>query len=271
MLNKVPEITLYFWVIKVLATTVAETAADFLSVDLNVGLTATSWVMGGLLIAVLSAQLRARRYVPGLYWLTVVLISIVGTLVTDNLGASLATTTTVFAVLLAATFTAWYGSERTLSIHAVHTTRREAFYWTAILFTFALGTAAGDLLAEGLDLGYAFSALLFGGAIAALWVGHARLGLGAVLSFWAAYILTRPLGASLGDYLSQPRADGGLDLGTVITSALFGGVGEQGRLRPTSYRLADPLGEDQDGSHREPGTPSDAVRASSGTQTAVSA
>lgn len=115
MLNKVPEITLYFWVIKVLATTVGETAADFLSVDLNVGLTATSWVMGGLLIAVLSAQLRARRYVPGLYWLTVVLISIVGTLVTDNLGASLATTTTVFAVLLAATFTAWYGSERTLS------------------------------------------------------------------------------------------------------------------------------------------------------------
>lgn len=142
MLNKVPEITLHFWVIKVLATTVGETAADFLSVDLNFGLTATSWVMGGLLIAVLTAQLRARRYLPTLYWLTVVLISIVGTLVTDNLvdnlGVSLATTTTVFAVLLAATFAAWYASERTLSIHTVHTTRREAFYWTAILFTFAL-------------------------------------------------------------------------------------------------------------------------------------
>ena len=225
MLNKVPEITLYFWAIKVLATTVGETAADFLSVDLNLGLAATSWVMGGLLIAVLTAQLRARRYLPSLYWLTVVLISIVGTLVTDNLvdnlGVSLVTTTIVFAVLLTATFAAWYASERTLSIHTVHTTRREAFYWTAILFTFALGTAAGDLLAEGLNAGFALSALLFGAAIVAIWVGHVRLGLGAVLSFWAAYILTRPLGASLGDYLSQPRPDGGLGLGTVATSALF--------------------------------------------------
>jgi len=225
MLNKVPEITVYFWVIKVLATTVGETAADFLSVDLNVGLSATSWVMGGLLIAVLTAQLRARRYVPSLYWLTVVLISIGGTLVTDNLvdnlGVSLATTTTVFAALLAATFATWYATERTLSIHTVHTTRREAFYWTAILFTFALGTAAGDLLAEGLDTGFALSAVLFGAAIVAIWIGYARLGLGAVIGFWAAYILTRRLGASLGDYLSQPRPDGGLGLGTVTTSALF--------------------------------------------------
>ena len=103
----------------------------------------------------------------------------------------------------------------------MHTTRREAFYWTAILFTFALGTAAGDLLAEGLNAGFALSALLFGAAIVAIWVAHVRLGLGAVLSFWAAYILTRPLGASLGDYLSQPRPDGGLGLGTVATSVLF--------------------------------------------------
>lgn len=140
---------------------------------------------------------------------------------TDNLGVGLGTTTIVFAALLAATFGAWFASERTLSIHTVHTTRREAFYWTAILFTFALGTAAGDLLAEGLNLGFARSAIVFGAAIAALWFSHLKLGLGAVLAFWAAYILTRPLGASLGDYLSQPRADGGLGLGTVVTSALF--------------------------------------------------
>ncbi len=225
MLNKVPEITLFFWVVKVLATTVGETAADFLNDTLGLGLVTTSAVMGAVLLAVLTAQLRARRYVPGLYWLTVVLISIVGTLVTDNLvdnlGISLVTTTIVFAVLLAATFAAWYASEQTLSIHTVHTTRREAFYWTAILFTFALGTAAGDLLAEGLDAGFAFSAVLFGLAIVAIWVGHVRFGVGAVLSFWAAYVLTRPLGASVGDLLSQPRSDGGLGLGTVVTSALF--------------------------------------------------
>lgn len=225
LLNKVPEITLYFWVIKVLATTVGETAADFLNVNLGLGLTGTSVVTAAVLAVALAAQMRARRYVPGLYWLTVVLISIVGTLITDNLvdglGVPLQTTTIAFAILLAATFAIWFASERTLSIHAVTSTRREAFYWAAILFTFALGTAAGDLVAEGLGLGYGVSALVFGGLIALVTVAHYRFRLGAVLSFWIAYVLTRPLGASLGDGLSQPRADGGLGLGTVATSALF--------------------------------------------------
>jgi uncharacterized membrane-anchored protein len=163
--------------------------------------------------------------VPAIYWLAVVLISVVGTQITDNLvdnlGVSLVTTTIVFAVALAVTFGAWYASERTLSIHTIYTTRREAFYWLAILFTFALGTAAGDLVAERLNLGYPLSALLFAGMIAAVAFGHFRLGLNAVLAFWIAYILTRPLGASLGDYLSQPTDSGGLGLGTTVTSVIF--------------------------------------------------
>jgi len=224
-LNKVPEVTLYFWLIKVLCTTVGETAADFLNTNLNMGLTNTTYVMSVLLIAALVAQFTVRRYIPGVYWTAVVLISVVGTLVTDNLtdnlGVALTATTAVFAVALAVTFAVWYGVERTLSIHSIRTPRREAFYWLAILFTFALGTAAGDLVAEKMNLGYWPSALIFGGVIAAVALAHFLMRLNAVLAFWLAYILTRPLGASLGDYLSQARGDGGLGLGTVGTSALF--------------------------------------------------
>ena len=225
MLNKVPEITLYFWVIKVLCTTVGETAADFLNDNLGLGLTKTTWITSVLLVAALVLQFRFRRYIPSIYWLAVVLISIVGTLITDNLtdnlGVSLVTTTVVFSIALAVVFAVWWASERTLSIHTIYTTRREAFYWLAVLFTFALGTAAGDLAAERFNLGYALSAVGFAAMIAAVALGHFRFRLNAVLAFWMAYILTRPLGASLGDYMSQPRADGGLGLGTVVTSALF--------------------------------------------------
>ncbi|MGH3512751.1 MAG: COG4705 family protein [Pseudonocardiaceae bacterium] len=225
MLNKVPEVTIYFWVIKVLATTVGETAADFLNTNLGLGLTGTSLVMSALLILVLFFQFGARQYVPGIYWLAVVLISVVGTLITDNLtdnfGVSLETTTVVFSVALAATFAAWYGCEKTLSIHTIYTTRREGFYWLTILFTFALGTAAGDLAAERLNLGYWISAIIFGGLIASVAVAHFGFKLNVVLAFWIAYILTRPLGASSGDYLSQPSDSGGLGLGTATTSALF--------------------------------------------------
>jgi uncharacterized membrane-anchored protein len=225
MLNKVPEVTLYFWIIKVLCTTVGETASDYLDGTLNLGLTNTTYITGTVLIVTLFFQFRARKYVPWIYWLAVVLISVVGTQITDNLvdnfGVSLVTTTIVFSIALAVTFGAWFASERTLSIHTIYTTRREAFYWLAILFTFALGTAAGDLAAERLALGYWVSALIFGAIIAAVWVAHARFKLDAVLSFWIAYILTRPLGASLGDYLSQKRVDGGLGLGTTVTSVIF--------------------------------------------------
>jgi len=225
MLNKVPEITLYFWVIKVLCTTVGETASDYLSDNVGLGLTKTTFLTGAALIVALVFQFRVSRYVPYIYWLGIVLISVVGTQITDNLsdnyGVSLVVTTVTFSIVLAAVFAVWWGFERTLSIHTIYTTRREAFYWLAVLFTFALGTAAGDLTAERLNLGYLVSVLLFAGLIAAVAVAHYRFALNAVLAFWIAYILTRPLGASIGDYLSQPRSDGGLGLGTTITSAIF--------------------------------------------------
>ena len=225
MLNKVPEVTLFFWIIKILCTTVGETAADNLNEKLGLGLTGTSLVMSVLLVVALFFQFRKRRYVPGLYWLAVVLISVVGTLITDNLtdnlGVALELSTAVFSVALAATFAVWYRSERTLSIHTIVTTRREAFYWLAILFTFALGTAAGDLVAERANLGYGVSVAIFGAAIAAVTIAHYWFGLGPVLAFWLAYILTRPLGASIGDLMSQPRSNGGLALGTTGTSLIF--------------------------------------------------
>jgi uncharacterized membrane-anchored protein len=225
MLNKVPEVTLYFWIIKVLCTTVGETASDFLQGNVNLGLTKTTLVTGAVLLATLACQFRLRRYVPSVYWLAVVLISVVGTQITDNLtdnlGISLVITTIVFTIVLAITFAVWYAVEHTLSIHTIVTTGREAFYWLAVLFTFALGTAAGDLAAERLSLGYWVSALIFGGLIAAITVAHLRFKLNAVLAFWLAYILTRPLGASIGDFLSQKRVDGGLGLGTTATSVLF--------------------------------------------------
>jgi uncharacterized membrane-anchored protein len=181
--------------------------------------------MSALLAVVLVFQFRLRKYVPGVYWLAVVLLSIVGTPITDNLTdiyhVALATTTTIFAVVLALVFAVWYLSERTLSIHTIVTTRREAFYWLAILFTFAFGTAAGDYLAETLDLGYWKSAIMFGGAIALITFAWRYLRVNAILAFWLAYILTCPLGASLGDYLSQAKGDGGLGLGTTATSLIF--------------------------------------------------
>jgi uncharacterized membrane-anchored protein len=226
--NRVPLVTLDFWLIKLMAVTMGETAADYLAVNLGLGLTATSLLMAGVLAVALVAQFAQRRYVPVTYWLAVVLISIVGTLVTDNLvdnfGVALTTTTAVFSAALALTFLVWYAVERTLSIHAVFTFRREAFYWLAILFTFALGTAAGDLVAEHFGLGFFATGILFGMIIVSLAIGYYVLGLDPILGFWLAYIFTRPLGASLGDLLSQPGEYGGMGFGTIITSALFLGA-----------------------------------------------
>lgn len=225
LLNRVPEVTLFFWVIKIMATTVGETAADFLSAILNLGLGMTSYIMGGLLVAALLIQFKLKRYAPASYWMVVVLVSIVGTLITDRLvdeaGVSLVTTSLIFGTALVATFALWYASEKPLSIHSIYTAKRERFYWAAILFTFALGTAAGDLFAEGMHLGYAPSALIFGAVIALITFAHYVFKLNAVLAFWLAYILTRPLGASMGDLLSQPLANGGIGLGTVGISAIF--------------------------------------------------
>jgi uncharacterized membrane-anchored protein len=228
MLNKVPEVTLYFWVIKILCTTVGETFADYLNDTLGFGLNNTSLLMTAALVVALVFQFKARRYVPGIYWLAVVLISVVGTLLSDKLaddmGVPLVDTTVAFAILLAVTFAAWWASERTLSIHSIVTRRREAFYWLAILFTFALGTSAGDLFAEKLGVGYWPTVGIVAAVIAAITFAHYALKLNAVLAFWLAYILTRPLGASIGDGMSQPHKAGGLGLGTTGTSVIFLGV-----------------------------------------------
>ena len=223
--NRVPKVTLDFWFIKLMAVTMGETAADYLAVNMGLGLTATSLIMAGVLAVALIAQFAQKRYVPWAYWLAVVLISIVGTLVTDNMvdnfGITLMTSTLFFTAALAATFALWYRSEKTLSIHSIFSNRREAFYWLAILFTFALGTAAGDLVAEKFAIGYLGTGILFGMIIASLGFGYFVLGLDAILGFWLAYIFTRPLGASFGDLRSQPHEYGGFGLGTIITSALF--------------------------------------------------
>ncbi len=224
LFTKVPEVTIWFWIIKILCTTVGESFADFLNVNLNWGLTTTSIALGAAFVVVLVIQMALPRYVPAVYWATVVLVSVFGTLVTDNLtdnlGVPLEVSTVVFAVLLGVVFLAWYLSEGTLSIHSIYTRRREAFYWLAILVTFALGTAAGDLVSEGLGVGYLGTGLLCAGLIAVITIGW-RLGLNAVLAFWLAYILTRPLGASLGDFLAQPTDNGGLGLGVTVTSIIF--------------------------------------------------
>ena len=222
--NKVPEVTLFFWIVKVLCTTVGETFADFLNVNLNFGLTKTSVVMGILLIIALFFQFRAKKYVPVIYWIVVVFISVFGTLVTDNLtdkmGVPLETSTIIFTILLLLTFSLWYAKEKTLSIHSIYTTRREVFYWLTILFTFALGTASGDLMAESLGLGYLVTGIIVAVVIAIVVVAQ-KLKLNPVLSFWIIYIMTRPLGASIGDLLSQPTKFGGLGLGATLTSVIF--------------------------------------------------
>jgi uncharacterized membrane-anchored protein len=170
MLNKVPEVTVYFWIIKVLCTTVGESFADYVNSTLGVGLTNTTLIFSAALIAVMVWQFRLRRYVPGVYWTAVVLISVVGTLLTDNLtdgqGVPLWITTTVFSALLAVVFAIWYVRERTLSIHSIVTRPRESFYWLTVLVTFALGTAAGDWTLDLTGWGPGPSVLLPAGLIA---------------------------------------------------------------------------------------------------------
>ena len=223
--NRVPEATAGFWLIKLTAVTMRETAADFLAMNLGLGLGPTTVLMTAVLVVVMVWQFGQRRYVPTVYWAAVVMISIVGTLITDNmtdaLGIPLLASTIGFGLALAATFAIWFRSERTLSIHEVVTFRREAFYWLAILLTFALGTAMGDLLAEAFGAGFAATGILFGLIIAALAFGYFALGLDGILAFWLCYIFTRPLGASFGDFLSQPVEYGGLGLSTVVTSLAF--------------------------------------------------
>ena len=227
MLNKVPEVTVYFWIIKILCTTVGESFADYINETLGFGLTNTTLVFSAALLVALVAQFRLDRYVPGVYWLSVVLISVVGTLLTDNMtdghDVPLWISSTGFAILLAVVFGVWYARERTLSIHTIVTTPREGFYWLTVLVTFALGTAVGDWTLDLTGWAPGVSVLLPLGLILTVLAAW-KLGAGPVLSFWLAYILTRPLGANVGDYLASPRSEGGLGLGTFGTSVVFLGT-----------------------------------------------
>ncbi|WP_034262237.1 hypothetical protein [Actinospica robiniae] len=233
MFNKVPEITVWFWVIKVLCTTVGESFADWINMQLGVGLVNTAWIFTAVFVLVLAVQLRLKRYVPFPYWLTVVVVSVTGTLytdiLTDQLNVPLWISSAVFSVLLAVVFGTWWLRERTLSIHSVTTRSRESFYWLTVLVTFALGTATGDWTLELTGWSPGVSVLLPLGliaAITALW----RFGANPVLSFWLAYILTRPLGANIGDWLASPKVaqspgdPTGLALGTFTTSLVFLGL-----------------------------------------------
>lgn len=224
MLNKVPAVSLAFWCIKILSTTVGETGADYLAVHVELGQLLAGGIMSACLALSLLLQLRQKKYVPWTYWLTVVLLSIVGTQITDaltdGLGVSLYLSAAGFSVLLAVLFAAWYRREHTLSIQTIVTRRRELYYWGAIFLTFALGTAAGDLATEALGLGFRLGVLIFSGLIAAIAVAY-RVGGRPMLTFWLAYILTRPLGAALGDLLSQSPEYGGFGLGTINTSIVF--------------------------------------------------
>ncbi|MFF4548545.1 hypothetical protein [Streptomyces sp. NPDC001435] len=214
MANKVPEVTVYFWIIKVLTTGMGETASDLLARLLG---PVPAVALGGLaLVASLAVQLAVRRYVAWVYWTAVVMVSVFGTMAADvlhvGLGISYTVSTPLFLTALVAVFALWYAGERTLSILSIRTRRREIFYWAAVLATFALGTAAGDLTAT-VGFGYLGSVALFAAAICVPAVAHRFAGLNAVTAFWTAYVITRPLGASLADWMALGHARGGLGLG----------------------------------------------------------
>lgn len=216
VLSKVPEITVWFWVIKVLTTGMGETASDWLAhtfaPEVAVGMGAIGFV------AALIVQFAVRRYVAGVYWLAVVMVSVFGTMAADVLhvgfGVPYLVSTVFFLVALAVIFAVWFRVERTLSIHRIDTRRRELFYWATVLATFALGTAAGDLTATTFGWGYLASGVVFAIAIAVPAVAHRRFGLGAVPAFWIAYVITRPLGASFADWMGVSHARHGLGWGT---------------------------------------------------------
>ncbi len=215
LLRKVPEVTVAFWVIKVLTTGMGEATSDYLVHQLN---PAVAVALGAVGLAVaLVLQFGAPRYRPWIYWLAVMMVAIFGTMAADflhvELGIPYLVSTIFFAVVLAAVFGIWYATERTLSIHTINTRRREAFYWLTVMSTFALGTAAGDMTAVTLHLGYLVSGVMFAGLIAVPAVAHRWAGLNAIAAFWFAYILTRPLGASFADWVAQPHSRGGLNWG----------------------------------------------------------
>jgi len=225
IISRVPEITLIFWIIKILSTTVGETGADFLSETIGLGLLITTIIMGVALIVATVIKFKIARYTPIAYWSVVVLMSIEGTLITDylvdELGVTLVTTFIIFSFAMIAGFIVWYKREKTLSIHSITTAVREKYYWLIIILAFALGTAGGDLVSEKLELGYGVALGIFGGLIAVIAYLYYTKKLSATISFWITFILTRPLGASLGDLLTQTPENGGFGVSTVVANSVF--------------------------------------------------
>ncbi len=222
-LSKVPEITALFWVTKLLTTAMGESTSDFLVKRIN---PEVAVVLGAIvLVGALVLEFRADHYVPWTYWFTVLMVAIVGTMAADVLHIQFrvpyTASTVFFAVVLAVVFVAWQRAEGTLSIHSIVTPRRELFYWAAVMATFALGTAAGDLVAKTINLGYLTSAVVFAVLMVVPAVGYWRFHLNAILAFWTAYVLTRPLGASIADWLGKPKDASGLGWGDGVVSLLF--------------------------------------------------
>lgn len=224
-MNKIPQITIIFWIMKVCATTLGETAGDLLSLTLDVGYAMSSLILIGLFVLTLSGQLAAKRYHPALYWLVILSTSTAGTALSDfmdrSLGLGYMAGSAILITLLLVIFSAWYLSEGSLSVSQINTRKGELYYWFAILFSNTLGTALGDFLADDSDLGFAGGAILVGSGIALVVVLHYFTRLSSVMLFWIAFVLTRPFGATLGDVLTKPHDAGGLDFGTVGSSAVL--------------------------------------------------
>ena len=227
-MNNLPHITLAFWIMKICATTLGETAGDLLSMTLNVGYALSSVILISLFLATLLAQLVSRKYHPALYWLVILSTSTAGTTMSDfmdrTLGLGYATGSAILIGILALTFALWRLSGNTLNVNHISSRRGEIFYWVAILFSNTLGTALGDYLADDSGLGFAGGALLIGSAICLVVIARYVTRISPVALFWIAFVLTRPFGATLGDFLTKPYEKGGLDFGTVGSSAVLGGV-----------------------------------------------
>ncbi|PWB33338.1 hypothetical protein DCO48_10240 [Pseudomonas sp. SDI] len=227
-MNKLPQITLAFWIMKICATTLGETAGDLLSMTLNVGYALSSLLLISVFLVTLVTQLLSKRFHPVLYWLVILSTSTAGTTMSDfmdrTLGLGYATGSAILIGILLLTFAIWRLSGDPLNVNNIRSRRGELFYWVAILFSNTLGTALGDYLADDSGLGFAGGALLIGSAIGVVVLAHYWTRLSAVLLFWVAFVLTRPFGATLGDFLTKPHEKGGLDFGTVGSSAVLGAI-----------------------------------------------
>lgn len=222
LLVKVPEITIYFWIVKLLTTAMGESTSDYLVYHINPYVAVILGFIGFGIAFVL--QFIVRKYVPWIYWLLVVMVAIFGTMVADVthivLGVPYYVSTIAFAIILTAVFTTWYKVERTLSIHSINTRRRELFYWAAVLATFAMGTATGDMTAMTLHLGYLASGILFIVLFLLPGIGY-LFGINPIFTFWFAYVLTRPLGASFADWFGKPKSITGLGYGDGIVATVL--------------------------------------------------